>query len=708
MKKLCLVSAPTATDFEDPADAQSSAVRQPAGAPPLGLLALAAVLDAGGSSPAIVNLNSCYYDYLAEGRSGVGSFAAWAADAILSTKADVYGFSSISSSYPTSIRIAECVKRSQPESVIVFGGPQASVVDLPTLATFPFVDYVLRGEADETLPLFLGELAGGRDYTRVPGLTWRSPFGTVRNVNAAPIQDLDALPLPAFHLTGELANATSAHLEIGRGCPFACTFCSTNDFFRRKFRLKSPPRMLADMRAVASTWGIRAFELTHDMFTVDRHKVVEFCECMLESQEDFTWACSARTDCVDEELLELMARAGCRGMFFGVEAGSQRMQRIIDKDLDVQRAREIISIAERLGIETTVSLITGFPEETWDDVRESVNMYMHSLRHPRCSPQLNLLAPLAETPIHTKYRDQIALEELCSDVGHQGRTQNPLDRELIRKYPDIFPNFYLLPVPNLDRECLLELREFLLMGPVRLRWLMVALQETTSGTFDVFFRWRKHRLRLHPGLQGWDLRTYYMLAETRDEIVRFVLHDFEEPLSSSVECLARLYEALAVARAAETCSLKGEPSLQGSDNDVPVRAPDIDLVELDWDVQAVIESLRRGEPMKTVDRSPRFFRTQGAADDARVVETTPLIAAGLLACDGKNTVSEFIDQLADAFDGPEPSRRLAAECVLETLLAEGLVQVQRPVLTSRFDEVVSAAANLASLEVPASRPLAGD
>jgi radical SAM superfamily enzyme YgiQ (UPF0313 family) len=706
--KLCLVSAPTATDFEDPADAQSTAVRQSAGTPPLGLLALAAILDADGRIPAIVNLNSCYYDYLASGRSGVDYFAPWAADVILSTKADVYGFSSISSSYPTSIRIAECVKRSQPECVIVFGGPQASVVDQQTLSTFPFVDYVLRGEADETLPLFLSELAGARDFSSVPGLTWRSPFGPVRNVNASPIQDLDALPLPAFHLTGELANATSAHLEIGRGCPFACTFCSTNDFFRRKFRLKSPQRMLADMRAVAAAWGTRAFELTHDMFTVDRHKVVEFCECMLASGEDFTWACSARTDCVDEELLELMARAGCRGMFFGVEAGSQRMQRIIDKDLDVQRAREMISTAERVGIETTVSLITGFPEEAWDDVRESVNMYMHSLRHPRSSPQLNLLAPLAETPIHTKYRDQLTLEELCSDVGHQGRTQNALDRELIRRYPDIFPNFYLLPVPNLDREFLLELREFLLMGPVRLRWLMVALQQTTFGMFDVFSKWREHRVRLHPGLHGWELRRYYMLAETRTEIVRLILQDSGMPVSSAVECLARLYEALAEAKGVDTRTPEGELTAQWTDTNIPVLAPNIYAVQLDWDVRGVIESLKRGDPVNSVDRSPRYFRTQSADDDARVVETTALIAAGLLACNGTNTVADLVDELAAAFDGPEVARRLAAECLLETLVEEDLIQIHRQVFVRPCNEIASPAANLTATEVSASRTLAGD
>src|SRR5438876_9827010 len=127
--------------------------------------------------------------------------------------------------------------------------------------------------------------------------------------NAPPIEDLDTLPSPAYHLTGELEGAHRAALEMGRGCPFACTFCSTNDFFRRNFRLRSPERILRDMRALALAYRLNDFDLIHDMFTVDRRRVVAFCAAMIASGETFTWSCSARTDCVDEPLLELMAHA---------------------------------------------------------------------------------------------------------------------------------------------------------------------------------------------------------------------------------------------------------------------------------------------------------------------------------------------------------------------------------------------------------------
>src|SRR5213075_2597515 len=167
-------------------------------------------------------------------------------------------------------------------------------------------------EAEISLPALIAELAAGGRLHQVAGLTYRDASQVRRNGNAPVIADLDALLSPAYHLTQYLEGARIASLELGRGCPFSCTFCSTNDFFRRNFRLKSPAQMVADMRRVKQTYGINSFELVHDMFTVDRKRVVAFCEALLESkrknpEDAFIWGCSARTDCVDEELIELMS-----------------------------------------------------------------------------------------------------------------------------------------------------------------------------------------------------------------------------------------------------------------------------------------------------------------------------------------------------------------------------------------------------------------
>jgi radical SAM superfamily enzyme YgiQ (UPF0313 family) len=677
--KVCLVAPATATDFELKADATASAVLNVARIPHLGILTVAAALRCRGIVPEVINLNDSYYEYLGSGASGVEEFAAYASKAVLSSRADVFGFSSICSTYPLTIRIAREVKKSRPDCTILLGGPQASVVDTQTLTAFSFVDFILRGEADCTLPMFLEELEGKRCFAKVPGLTYRSPFGPARNENAPVIQDLDLLPLPAFDLTRELVDATGAPLELGRGCPFACTFCSTNDYFRRKFRLRSPQRVLADMRAIESTYGITKFELTHDMFTVDRKRVVAFCEHLIESGAHFTWGCSARTDCVDEELLMLMAQAGCAGIFFGLESGSERMQSLIDKGLDLEYARKMIDITERLGIETTVSFITGFPEETWNDVRDTMNAYMHSLRHRRSDPQLNLLSPLAGTPVYSQNRHKLTLEELCSDMGHQGRTQNAADRQLIRMCPEIFPNFYLVPVPFLDREQLLELREFVLSAPGRLRWLLVALHASGCHILDVFAAWRQHRDQLHRGLRGWAMREYYMLDSARMEFVRFVRQHWRESISPAVDCLLDYHERLAAAKSCQPQAPAGRLVSRLLPADVPVRSPGVLVFQLNWDVEAVLDALKEGKIPAEVDRRPRFFRTRALRDDLlQLVETTPILAAGLEACNGESTVTQVLDQLSALFEGPSETRRLAAECLLETLQKEKLATVYRP------------------------------
>jgi hypothetical protein len=676
---ICLITAAVSTGFEETDEAESRQVRASARAPKLGVLALASVLGRAGLRARIFDLDSAYAEYRREGRHpGVEGFPVWVAPRIVSSGAGLFGFSSLCSSYPLTIRIAECVKREAPGCTVLFGGPQASVVDRPTLAAFPFVDFILRGEADLSLPLFIEEWNGKRRFADVAGLTWRSPFGPQRNPDAPVVDNLDDLPLPAFHLSDGLKGADYAFLELGRGCPFSCTFCSTNDFFRRKFRVKSPARMLADMRAVAARYGFRTFELVHDMFTVDRRKVVAFCDAMIESGEDFKWSCSARTDCVDEALLELMARAGCDGIFFGVETGSKRMQRIIDKDLDAAQSRAAVETAERLGISTTVSVIAGFPEENEDDLRETVNVYMHSLRHPRSSPQVNILAPLAGTPIHSQYKDRMVLDDLCSHVSHPGRSQNHADRELIRSHPEIFPNFYLLPTPNLDRSSLLELREFLLMGSVRLRWLLVALHQRGSGILDVFRAWRERRMALHPDMNGGGLRHYYTLDTSRNELVAFLRERMVELGNSSVEALVAYHETLAQAVANAPARPKGS-RFSGPivSTNIPVCAPGLHVIELDWDVQGVIDSLKRVTPA-AVSRKRKYYRTaEYSAGESRLIEITPLVARSLEACDAAHTVEEFKAQVAPLFDCPDELRRYAAGCILESLRDEGLIEIYR-------------------------------
>jgi radical SAM superfamily enzyme YgiQ (UPF0313 family) len=679
----CLVTAPTATEFRASEEFRSATVQGISREPQLGILSLAAVLEQRSDPFRIVNLDRLFLNYVSAGLGRKSrNFATAAAEVIASTEAEVYGFGTICSSYPLTIRVAELVKAARPKSTLLFGGPQASVVDVRSLAAFPFIDLVLRGEAELTLPFLLEELSGNRRLERVPGLTYRSNGQIQRNTNAPVISDLDSLPSPAYHLTSELEGATVAALELGRGCPFACTFCSTNDFFRRKFRLRSSERVLRDMRAIANTYGIRHFTLVHDMFTVDRRRVEAFCDAMSASGERFTWSCSARTDSVDHELLEQMYSSGCRGIFFGVETGSERMQKIIDKHLDPQQAKEVINAAERLGIRTTVSLIMGFPEETSDDLRQTLEMFVHSARCPRSTPQLNLLAPLAETPLYSNHRSALVLGELCSEMSHQGRYQDNADVELIRRFPDIFPNFYLVPALHLDRKSLIELREFALMAVVRFRWLLCALDQATSSFLQFFEDWWRHRMTLRPALHGPDLRHYYRSLQFHDDFLAFTrLHGLGA--AETVAMMLTCHEALSCTR-----KQQGTQTRMGADvrrgarlhwSDVPILAKHTRVIELSYDLQLLVEALKQGRT-PVWKKGRHFYCTREFSPGIdRLHRVSTWLGYLLIASDGTRSIRQVGELLSPQLIEIDKSvREYVFVRLLQGAHAKGLIEIYRP------------------------------
>ena len=521
--QFCLVSPATVTEF-DREVAQTDAILRLAEHAPVGILTLAAVLEQHGRDPDIFDLNVLYYDYLKSPAYDDPDidFCGFATERLLASRFDAIGFGTICSTYPLTLRIAERVRRARPHVPIIFGGPQASAVDIATLQRFPQVDFVLRYEAEDSLPELLNTLEAGRPVESVAGLTYRQRREVVRTPSSPVIGDLDRLPIPAYHRYPYLKQARFIPLELGRGCPYACTFCSTNDFFRRNFRLKTPRLIVDQMIELKRQYNVGLFDLIHDMFTVNRKKVVEFCETLIACEEKFTWNCSARTDRVDEELLDLMAEAGCRGIFYGIETGSQTLQVTVKKRLILTDAMKKVQAASDRGLQTAVSLITGFPTETEADFADTADFFARSLRYENTIPQLHILAPLADTPIEREFRDKLQFDDIISDMSHQGWDQDPADRDLIAAYPDVFVNFYAVPTP-LHRPHVKEVRAFLLYGGRLFRWLIAALHRERRHILDVYADFRKwlevRRPEYFAGDE--DVTGYYRRPEIPDRLSRF-------------------------------------------------------------------------------------------------------------------------------------------------------------------------------------------
>ncbi|MEO8435903.1 MAG: radical SAM protein [Pyrinomonadaceae bacterium] len=643
--KVCLISPPTVIEFDERLVAESEAARLIFEHAPMGILSLAAVLDQQGVETEIIDLNRWYYEYASSGvrRQGV-EFCAYAGKQLEGSSADIFGFSTICGSYPLTLRLARNVRATHPQAAIILGGPQASVVDVATLESFPFIDLIVRGEAEETLPRVLDALSHQQtDLEKIAGVTYRKSHAVLRNPNAPVIEDLDSLPMAGFHLYSHIEGCSYAPLEAGRGCPFACSFCSTNDFFRRRFRMKSPHVLVEQMKTIKRRYGINSFDLIHDMFTVDRKRVVSFCEAVEQSGETLYWGCSARTDCIDDELIDLMAANGCMGIFFGVDSGSNRVQALIQKRLNLTDAAARIKHAHRRGIRHTVSMITGFPEETKEDLRDTINFMGEALRHHRAKLQLHLLAPLAETPITTQYQDQLVFDDIFSDMSLQGWDQDPEERAMIIKYPKLFPNFYGIPTRWLDRQYLREVREFMLNSIARVRWFMVLLHRDSGDLLRVFDEWVawSAQARKVAGVVNTS-RRYYSSDDFPRDLARFVasryLENAQYPhlMKTMVDVEAAQYDFPEKGNAVRATAIVLE-SLES----VPVIAPDARVLIVTADYKRLMRSLKRKERLDSLPIEEVPLGLVKENGKVRVVQLNRTTYQLMQLCNGSRNIKEI-------------------------------------------------------------------
>jgi radical SAM superfamily enzyme YgiQ (UPF0313 family) len=472
---------------------------------PLGLLSLAAILEKKEHEVFVVDLNLL----INNGKIAYNAdFYQNVAEYLKKYNAKVLGFSTVCDAYPYTIQIAQKYKKMDNNTLIILGGPEASAVDIETLRHFPFITLIVRGEGELTFSEVIKKVEAGESYADVLGITYREEgTGRIRrNADRERIEDLDALPFPAYHLypvsevikkvkagesyadvlgityreegTGRIrGNEDEERLEggldalpfpvypvsefenyniflpldVGRGCPYDCNFCSTTQFWKRKYRLKSTGKIIKEIEFLKEKYSVRYFSIVNDLFTVNKKSVMEFCDAVIERGLDIEWACYGRTDTMDSILLEKMAKAGCIRIFYGIESGSARMQQHIGKNLDLTEVLTVINESTKSGIAVKTSFITGFPEETEEDLRQTIDLFLNVFMWGVTINEIGLLIPLPGTRV---YQDNRA--NLIPDLTYSSGVMedNIFNRKLVMKHPGIFSNFYSIKPNHLDLKLL--------------------------------------------------------------------------------------------------------------------------------------------------------------------------------------------------------------------------------------------------------------
>jgi radical SAM superfamily enzyme YgiQ (UPF0313 family) len=456
--------------------------------PHLGLISLIAVVEAAGHEGLLFDPKV----EVSQGRLRLDqTLYREMARSILQLKPDVVGFTSLGCNFISTAKTAAYLKNAEPELPILLGGPHATVLDGVILQAFPQFDVIVRNEAEETILPVLESLPA-RAFRDVAGITFSSKGAIQANPGRSLISDLDSLPTPAYHRypVRELG-LTSLRVDAGRGCPFQCTFCSTASFFGRQYRIKTASRLREELDNLNRLYGITDFALTHDLFTVNRRKVLQFCDAMEGS--GYTWKCSARQDCVDEVLLERMSAAGCQSIYYGIEAGSKRMQDISKKRLDLGLFDRILDTTQRLGMSATASFITGYPEENQADQAATLDLMGHCFekRKAPLNVQLHLLTPEPGTELLNQYRDKIAYDGHISDFNFPALEQD--DPEVIASHPQVFINHHYFPseLPRARHIFVTSSYQYLYgLGFPLLRYILRGFKGRLSKLLDSMDCWR--------------------------------------------------------------------------------------------------------------------------------------------------------------------------------------------------------------------------
>lgn len=415
----------------------------------IGVLSLVTILENNSISSRIVDLNDDFHKGIVQ--VGVGQCA----DYLLSYKSPIIGFSCMSNCYYFYLKIAEQIKKVNSDTIILFGGPQASMTAERTMEMFQFIDGVFIGESEEVIVDNIRYFLGCGDEKNLKNILDRKNGCVIKAKDSPFIADLDTLPHLNYDLLPNFNRFDTILIESGRGCPFSCVFCSTKTFWKRKPRLKSVGRLIREIEEIVQKYDVHRFTMVHDLFTCNRAYVVDFCNQIINSSIDIKWSCSARVDTVDAELIKLMYDAGCTSIFFGVEVGSEKMQRIIHKGLKLNTIEKLLQELSKYNFDDLAfSFMYNFPDETEESIHSTVQLLLHILHDYEFDVQLGQCCLLPGTELYEKYCDCLTLESIENSMT----LSLPIDMEdsIIADAPDIFTQYYVVDSPVFQKYLLLE------------------------------------------------------------------------------------------------------------------------------------------------------------------------------------------------------------------------------------------------------------
>jgi len=409
------------------------------GVTPIGLYYLGALLKSRGHQVEILN----WYQVEQTDRD--------IREILLEKKPDLAGFSIVNANRFGATDTAALVKEVLPGTVTVLGGIGATFLWEHLLNNFAQVDYVILGEGEFSLMQLVSRLESGDldNLDDIKGLAFRREKDTVCTGLPEHIMDLDQLPSPAEHFTFQ-------HLVSSRGCPSNCSFCGSPDFWGRKVRFHSPAYFV-DMLQMLYAKGVNFFFFSDDTFTLKPERVIEICRLIINRGLQISWFAISRVNCVDQEMLIWMRRAGCIQISYGIESGSPRIRKELNKQISNQEIQTAFEQTVACGILARAYFIYGSPGETRGTIRESMDL-MESIKP--LSAVFYILEMFPGTALYRELKQKSALTDdfWLKKVEHikYFETDPRMIPEMILEFGRLLRNCYYRTLPRAAREVKLK------------------------------------------------------------------------------------------------------------------------------------------------------------------------------------------------------------------------------------------------------------
>jgi radical SAM superfamily enzyme YgiQ (UPF0313 family) len=290
-------------------------------------------------------------------------------------KPDIVGITTTTFTLIDAITTAKIVKNIDNEIPVVLGGPHVIIYPNETI-NLPYIDYLVLGDGEIPFTELIQNLGDKDKLKNITGLVFQEN-GKIINTGRYIVENLDLLPFPARHLTPFkkyfciLSKRSPITTMItSRGCPYRCLFCERPRLWR-KFRARSAKNVVDEMEECVEM-GIQEFFIYDDTFTVNRQRVIDICNEILERGLDVGWDIRTRVDRIDRELLERMKKAGCERIHLGVESASPEILKVLKKDITREQIKKAFEISKKVGIITLAYFMIGSPRETRAQILESI------------------------------------------------------------------------------------------------------------------------------------------------------------------------------------------------------------------------------------------------------------------------------------------------------------------------------------------------